>query len=127
MITNIRPDADAFGHIVENLVRYADGGHYEGVFQAGSAPVRVHVPLHGHLILILQGELNDDWEAAHVRSIAIVPGPTADSDANLVVVEGKYVVGEFKGWHAAVSFALERACAPNWYAGAQHEHDACAV
>lgn len=127
MSTNIRPDADAFGRIVENLVKYSSQVGFETTFQAGSAPLRVTTPMKGTLILGLLNEAGDPWSMMPLRAVGIVPGVLAGSDETLAAVDGPHVVGEFKSWHAAVSFALERACAPNWYAGAQDEHGVCAV
>lgn len=131
MVTNIRPAADSFERIVNNLAGYAEVKpiDFETTFLAGSAPLNVWKPMPGCLVLrLMSGELDEHtFEEKTLRTVGIIPGDIAGGEEELAVVEGPVILGEFKTWRAAVSFALERVCASNWSAGAQAEHDNVAV
>lgn len=123
MVANIRPVADSFERIVNNLAGYAEAKpiDFETTFLAGSAPVNLWKPMPGCLVLrLMSGELDEHtFEEKTLRTVGIIPGDIAGGEEELAVVEGPVILAEFKTWRAAICFALERVCAPHWYAGAQ--------
>lgn len=128
MPTNIRPDADSFERTVENIVRNIHGPRpMATTFLAGSAPLWLHVSPKGIATLRLVAPDAEEFAPeVTVRMVTVQPSGAWGREA-VVHDEAGVELGDFRTWRSAVGMALEHACLPNWLAGAQHEHDACAV
>lgn len=138
-VQNIRPTAQSFTNIVNNLVATwttRETGYWT-TFMAGSAPLDIYVDTPGQRIYIYLEDASDaadcDKRPACIEAVAIVPNTDEHEPERWDVIgdrmfEGRRVaLASFKTEEAAMGFALERVCARNWYAGAQGQHDPVAV
>lgn len=124
---NTRPVAASLARIVANLAKSVRIG-YSGSFLAGSAPVNVWMANDESFVLsLMDGNIADDGTEGYVRTVALVPGDLR-AIAVIETRDGEVItLGDFTGLRAALIFALEYVCAPNWHAGAQDAHDSVAV
>lgn len=128
MATNVRPDANSFARIVKNISQNMNGPRpMMTTFQAGSAPLWLYVSGSGvvRLSLIAPGAKTASVKTT-IRMVTVQPSGNWGRKA-VAHDTGGVELGDFRTWNAAFSTALEYVCAPNWYAGAQNEHDAASV
>lgn len=108
-----RPAAESFARTVTNVAAYPVG--IDTAFGLGSAFVLAWRPEGTSATWVFTlAEEGPDFEIVHLATVAVVPRPGADFGLDVINGDGTVVLAEFRGPEAAIGFALDELCAPEW-------------
>jgi hypothetical protein len=110
-----RPAADTFARTVTNVAGYQVG--IDTCFGLGSALVQAWRPAgtSGTWVFTLAEVDADLEEVFQLGTVAVVPTPGPDFTFDVVSGDGAVVLAdEFKNIEAAIGFAFDELCAPEW-------------
>lgn len=110
-----RPSAESFARTVTNVAAYPVG--IDTAFGLGSAFVLAWRPerTSATWVFTLAEAVGEDFEVVHLGTVAVVPTPGHSFGFDVISGDGTVVLaGDFRNLEAAIGFALDEVCAPEW-------------
>lgn len=109
-----RPSAESFVRTVTNVAAYPVG--IDTAFGLGSAFVLAWRPERTSATWVFTlAEEGPDFEVVHLGTVAVVPTPDESFGFDVIVGNGTVALATgFRSPEAAIGFALDEVCAPEW-------------